>query len=525
MQNNQQRKHIRKGLLMDINSLLQPDIEPIDEVKPLIAIGACFDIPTGFMMDGLYGNKVLNGGLGVLDAVVGPGNSFKSTILHYRVLTACSRISKDSTCSTYDTEVNIHAWHLRDFQKGVFTIKDDVDWLRTKRWVVTNSAIYSGDEWYDKFRDFLFAKKKHKKQLERETGFLDPETGKAMKMVLPTFTEVDSFSQFKTKDVIKMQEDNSLGDSGANTSFMRQGLQKTRFLDEIPPLANGTYSFVSLTAHFGEKIEMDPRNPSRKQLSALRQNEKIMGVPRLFLYLMDNCWLTQNTSRNNNQTTGAPEFPRTPEENQLKGSTDQNIVTLKQLRSKSGPEGAILRIFVSQSEGVIPYMTEFLNIKENGKNDKPGNKNGFGLDGSVQDYFCVLCPEIKLSRTKVFGKAKEHPELRRAFNICSEMLQMRTQWAEKYASYGKDFFCDPQQLFDDLTAAGYDWNMILHLTRGWTPLLGEHMDTLELSTFDLLRMRRGEYHPYWLEADKKTIKKEWAKGLDKELLEKLGINK
>ena len=67
--------------------------------------------------------------------------------------------------------------------------------------------------------------------------------------------------------------------------------------------------------------------------------------------------------------------------------------------------------------------------------------------------------------------------------------------------------------------------MILHLTRGWTPLLGEHMDTLELSTFDLLRMRRGEYHPYWLEADKKTIKKEWAKGLDKELLEKLCINK
>ena len=55
--------------------------------------------------------------------------------------------------------------------------------------------------------------------------------------------------------------------------------------------------------------------------------------------------------------------------------------------------------------------------------------------------------------------------------------------------------------------------MILSHTRGWWTIEGMHKDTLFLSTMDLLKMRKGLYHPYWLKDDKKTIKSEYAKHL------------
>ena len=54
--------------------------------------------------------------------------------------------------------------------------------------------------------------------------------------------------------------------------------------------------------------------------------------------------------------------------------------------------------------------------------------------------------------------------------------------------------------------------MLLEKTRGWWTLedLPEEAKTEEhhlhfLSTMDLLKMRVGEYHPYWLAEDKVTI--------------------
>lgn len=480
--------------------------ESIPYVKAMINIGAGFDIPTGNFLKGVHGQMVLNAGLGNLQAVVGIGNTFKSTIAHYMSLSATARMGDDAVLDTYDTEVNIQPWHLSEMAKSVERIGHDTPaWIDTGRWHITNAAMMIGDKWYDVFKEFLQDKIKNKKKYMIDTPFEDGfNPGHPLKIVFPSFNEVDSLSKFATSDVTKMQDDNSLGDSGANTIHMRQGLQKTRFLDEIPNLAVGSGTYVLLTAHFGEKIEMDPRNPSMKLLQHVKQGQKIKGVPQNFTFLMDNCWQTLSSTVLQNKADNTILYPRDSKD-KTPNDQDLNFVTLKQLRSKSGPSGIVWGVVVSQKEGLLPSLTEFHFLKTNQR---------FGLPGNDQNYVCCLCPDIKLSRTKIRQQLDKHPRLRRAVNILSEFLQMRTMW---FGRLEQKYFLDPQEIYDRIKEAGYDWDMILNHTRGWWTI-NPNDHQLELSTLDILRMALGEYHPYWLEADKKTIKKEYAKKL-KEVVE------
>ena len=70
--------------------------------------------------------------------------------------------------------------------------------------------------------------------------------------------------------------------------------------------------------------------------------------------------------------------------------------------------------------------------------------------------------------------------------------------------------CTPAELYEDLKKKGYDWNILLN-TRGWWTIENDKHLIPFLSTRDLLNMRAGTYHPYWLEDDKKTIKKDFIK--------------
>ncbi len=62
-------------------------------------------------------------------------------------------------------------------------------------------------------------------------------------------------------------------------------------------------------------------------------------------------------------------------------------------------------------------------------------------------------------------------------------------------------YCTPQELYDDLKAKGFDWDVLLN-TRGYWTYLDDPNPLPFLSTMDLLRMRTGEYFPYWM--DEKT---------------------
>ena len=485
-------------------SLLRPTFEQTPDVKILINIGALFDIPTGTYISGKYGESILNGGLGSITSIVGIGNNFKTTVLHYQMLSAMSRLieTSDTDAQTYDTELSIHKDRMRALTKQ-FTQFKDRDIVTEGLWGLTDKSIYSANKWFDIVKEYCTSKITNKVKLEQETPFRTMDGKALMKVPCITFAEIDSFTEFVTDDVLKMQNENELGDSGANTMHMRAGLGKSRFLQELPVVVTPAYHFVLMTAQIGKDIPMNSgpmAPPPTKKLQYLKNGDKLKGVTDKFTFLMNASWHAYNAAPFINQGTKCSEYPSNPDDNN-KGDTDLNIVSVRNLRCKSGPTGYVLDLIVSQSEGILPSLTEFHYIKESDR---------YGITGTLQHYALDILPDVKLSRTSIRTKIANEPKLVRALNITSEMCQMKQFWR----TMDEELMCTPKELYDSLKAMGYDWDILLN-TRGWWTLNNDKHPIPFLSTKDLLCMRfpkghRLHYHPYWLEKDDKTkIKKEF----------------
>lgn len=474
-------------------SALSAGFTPAPAIKVMINIGATLDISTGTYIEGRHGEHILNGGLSTLTGVVGTGNMFKSTFMHYMTFTAMARMA-GSRGAAYDTEVNIQEWHLKS---QIARIEDfhGEDIIDTGRWIITDKTVYSGNEWHTKQKAFLENKKKNEAKFQVATPFWNREHNGPFMMTMPTFSEVDSFSEFETDDVIEIQDKNELGDSGANTMHMRQGLAKMRFLMEAPRLNCGSYNYLLMTAHIGKETTLQNAGPGGQvpiqKLKHLKNGDKIKGVTDKFTFMTHNCWHCYDAKPKMAADGLGPLYPRDSSD-KAKYDTDLNEVCVRNLRSKSGISGMTQVILVSQDEGVLPSLTEFHLIKE-GK---------YGLEGNDRNYALMLLPEVTLSRTTVRSKIDADPKLRRALNITSEMFQMESLWHD----LPEGLMCSPKELYEDLKKAGYDWDILL-ATRGWWTYDNEKHPVPFLSTMDLLRMRKGLYHPYWLAEDKKTVKK------------------
>ena len=465
--------------------MFKPNLVPAPSIKPMVNVGATFDIPNGVYIIGTKGESILNGGAGMITGVVGIGNNFKSTIVNYMMLTMTGRLNM-KFITTYDTEVNIHQHQLVHISQGIRELRGR-NLIDEGTWVITDKSTRDekgqqmyANIWYDIMKEYWKSKTKNGASMSRKTPFFNRDRTGNFEIIEPTATAVDSFTEFETEDVVKMSDDNQLGDSGANTIFMRQGASKTRFVMELPALLNAAHNYTFLTAQLGKEIPMDPRAAPNKKLQFLKNNDKIKGVTDKFTFLTSDCYHCYNAAPMMNQATKAPEYPIGEA---LEGDTDLFMVTVRNLRSKSGKTGMTLEIIVSQRDGVLPTLTEFHYIKTN---------NRFGIGGNDRNYFLELLPEVKLSRTVIRQKIDNDHKLRRAMNITSEMCQIFN-----YHRPDQKYYCTPAQLYQELKDKGYDWDLILEKTRGWWTLVGEHEDTFFLSTMDLLRMRVGDYIPYW----------------------------
>ena len=470
-----------------------------ERIKATINIGALFDITTGTFEPGIYGEYILNGGLSTLTGFTGIGNSFKSTIMHYQNFTAMSRI-KGSYGNTYDTEINVSESRLSTLSSHIPELENE-DIINIGRWLVTNKIVYPGEKWYEIHKNFCEDKIKNFNKNKVETPFLDRDLTTLISINLPTFTEIDSFSEFETSDVMKMQDENELGDSGANTLHMRQGLSKMRFLMEAPRLNCGSYNYLSMVAHLGKESAMQGGGGGREvpitKLKTLKQGDRMKGTTDKFTFAMHNCWHCFDSRPLIAADGNGPLYPRDSDD-KLKYDQDLNTVHLRNLRGKFGASGGTIILVVSQSEGVLPSLTEFHYIKE---------MDRYGLEGNVQNYTLALYPECKLSRTTIRGKIDSDSKLRRALNITSEMCQMSLLW-HNLPDFAKR---TPKQVYENLIALGYDVDFILEHTRSWWTINNDSKEhkLKFLSTMDIYNLANGTYHPYWMSEDKKSIKPEY----------------
>ena len=476
----------------------------IKPVKLHANLGACLDIPTGVFVKGKYGENLLKGGLPTFFGISGKANNFKSTILAWMLLVALYRLSKHcASLSWYDTEVNVELMRLAYLASQIEGYENFTEEKGTVfdigLWVFSDKANMSGNKWVSALQDFLISKIKSSKSNTKTSPFLDLD-GSFIEMLLPTASAIDTISEFETDDVLAMRDKTEIGQKEGNTINMRQGLGKDRLIREAPSMAARGSHFLGFNAQYGEEkadISASPMSgPKPKKMNTLRQGEKIRGVPDSFLYLPQHVWLIDGSSILMDDAKQNAEFPL--EENGSSENIDLYRCPMKMLRSKTSMSGFTVDLLVSQKRGVQPSMTEFYNILRTSK--------GYGLEGNDRTYSLALLPEISLGRTTVRKKLADNALLRRAMNITSEIAQM-----EQFYPSLKGNIPPLVDIRKKLISDGYNMDQLLS-TRGWWTFDNHKQEVPFLSSMDMVDIYNGNYTPYWLEADKRTIRKEFTPG-------------
>lgn len=455
--------------------------------RPALNIGCLLDIPTGKYEQGQHGEMIMNGGLGSLTGIASRPNNFKTALGVY-MLAMIRRAYPGSYSMIYDTEGTLNpVARFSSLAKAIEEIQS-IDWENDEQFMFTDLSRYTGDEFFKIFRTALNDKEKDAKTHMKTTPFLDIN-GNRKKCLYPTTGFIDSFSKFIVTAVADMYEKNAIGASGNNTDAMTNGKAKNQLFNQLPQVCAKTGTYMILTAHVGDIIQMEMYPTDKRNLSEMKRDTVLKGVSSGFYSLPNNVWDIMS----NKPLLNKDKMPVYPLDNStaIQGDSDLRQLEVKNLRGKGGITGLPFNLIVSQTEGLLPALSEFDYCKE----------NGWGIGGNNINYYVELCPDIKLSRTVVRKKLDESAKLRRAVEIQSEMLQLIM-----FQRWTADQVCDPKTLYEDLKAMGYDWDVILEKTRGyWMFEEDEHLsDKKFLSTYDLLRMRTGDYKPYWMSDEEKA---------------------
>lgn len=456
-------------------------IEKSKPIRPLLNVGAGFDIPTGSYRFGKHGESILNGGLAPFTAIVGKGNTFKTAITMYfmgRVLERynnANALHYDSECTFGTDRILSLMSHL---DPGVAQ-----GWLDQERIYLTDDSIAKGNQWFKQtVQGYAGMKQKDRKSMGT-LPFVDSQ-GNLIPYLYPTVNAADSMSEMKFDDLEKNYAKMEIGQGEMQTEAMRVSNAKRMLIEKTQGYANAGGLYVLMTAHLGKELNMDGK-PQEKKTTFMKQGDKISKVPSQILSLPNNAWEISTGTPLIVRETKEWMYPK-PGRNDIDTNGNPDLITLvaKNLRGKNGPSGVPWEFVMSQSEGLLPSLTEFNHIK---------NCNRYGLGGNDRNYYVELLPDLKLMRTTVRGKIDETPELRRALEITMEMCQMRFLWHTRDPKYNMT----PEELRVGLEQKGYKWDQLLN-TRGFWTYEEDNHPLPFLSTMDLLRMYHDEYRPYWL---------------------------
>jgi hypothetical protein len=459
--------------------------------RPAVNIGGLLDIPTGTYELGKHGESIMNGGSSGMTGIAARPNNFKTALGVY-ILAMMRRACHHSYSMVYDTEGTLYPVSRFSKISRLDNYLSAIDYEHDPQFAFTDLSRYSGDEFYALFSKTLGEKPKNPKEYMRTTPFLDIE-GNHRQALYPTSGFIDSLSKFQISAVTAMYEKNKIGEGGNNTDAMTNGKAKNQMFNQLPQLCARTGTYLVLTAHVGDIINLEMYPTDKRNLSNMKMNTVLKGVSGGFYSLPNNVW----EIRSNKPLLNKDKMPIYPVDNStaIEGDSDLVILEMINLRGKGGMSGLPISLIMSQTQGYLPSLSEFHYCKE----------NAYGIGGNMQNYYLELRPDVKLSRTVVRKKLDADETLRRAIEIQSEMLQL----IQFHRTYDSELLCDPKTLYEDLKAIGYDWDVLLN-TRGYWVFEEEkdEHDKPFLSTMDLLRMRQGLYVPYWwgTEAERETLK-------------------
>jgi hypothetical protein len=465
-------------------------------IKPSIPVGGGLDIINGEYYTGIHGEQILSGGLSYIYAFAAKGNAFKSTLTEWMIYTAMGRVSPETIGIFYDTEFNKKEPRMTALQRGVREVMRQLDKLgvtslfKANRFALTDKAMYSGNKFFDWMKNWLTEKRKDKKNMY-ETPFVDRDGKSLFHMLMPTFSAIDSLSEFDTDDVADARDKSELGEGAQNILNMRAGLVKANLLTELPRVTVQANNYTIMVAQIGKNMDIGAGQHAqpRQQLKFLKSSEAIKGATAKFSFATHDCWWCE-VAKPLWDKDRFPLFPISADKSR-QDDTDLMVIEMTSLRCKGGPSGVSHNMVASQSMGILPELTEWYYLHE---------RKNWGLDvsGSGGAFKALeLYPDVKVTRNTVRATIEADALFRRALTFTVEMLQMEEHWS--WVSYN-GIFKSPKEVYENLTARGYDWKVLFD-TRGFFVLGGDKTHPQPyLSTMDLWNMVDGKYHPYWYDA-------------------------
>lgn len=463
-------------------------------VLPMPNTGTVLDISAGHYLPGHKGQTILNGGFTRWQCIAALPNMFKTTgsagLMAPTLMAFPSSVfhSHDTETTQNDTRMeNLLLNNMRLYKDLGVQVPESL--VAARRLMFTSQVDYNGTEVFNLLRSL--GKKRQESGARIKYEILDKNTNKPLEWFAPILSFWDSLSGMQCESAELMMDEGSVGTSDLNMLAMRGNMAKAQIVDQLPSFTARSGIFVLATGHVGQQYQLDPRKPNVRTLRFMRDNLKLKKIPENLSFSTINCYVI--TRFQPLLTNGSPEFPWSPKDTG-KG-TDLIELTFVNMRGKCGPSDIPLTLVVSQRDGLIPYLGNYLYLKENDR---------FGFEGTLQNYHFAFTPEIKVQRTTLREKFREHYTLQSCVYHLMNMHWMITRWSED--DLPSKYKCTPGELYEDIKAKGYDWNLLL-MTRYWHGEVNDTKDHIPyLSTYDLLKMRTGEYHPYWYPVKQKDLK-------------------
>lgn len=393
-----------------------------------INTGTIFDMATGAFRAGVKNNSVLNGGIGFSLGVAGRPETFKSNIAGSLVARAML-IHPLSKAIVYDTENSMNgAYRYDDF------VPEDTP--VSNRIKLCNATSMDLAAFEDLIKDLTAEKLQCKKDLCVDSPFMNPTTNKPYKTWIPTFVVIDSLSQGMSKSVQEMYDKNDIDASGMNTAALRDGLVKSRIVQDLTQRAVKAGIYVLFTAHVDSQPQLDPYAPNPKDLQFMKHGDKMKNVGTKFKFLLASLLQTLKAEpmMDSNKQCLYPYFHSRPNE-------VRHVTTILQ-RGKNNSSGESLPLLVSAKQGILNSLTNFNFLRE--------HKNyGMKVEGNNQYFTPLFRPDVKLTRTTIRKATENDYQLNRALEVLTQLAYIQLCWEPfRLPEY---MFMDPRDLAELLT--------------------------------------------------------------------------
>lgn len=391
--------------------------------------GTLFDLATGRYVPGVDGNWYINGGYAPhINAVVGPNGAFKSTMANSLLMRSLG-IYTSAEAIIEDTENSLD----KDKPRALHMAGDLYDKSIDNRVIWLKGIDYNLDELHQLIKQICMKKEAQRKEYIVDTPFLDPMTGKALKMWKPTYLFIDSMSELiaaSEEDVLESEKGKSI--SEANTLMMADGNKKTVFIHTMRRLCQKYGIVLICTGHFDKVMQIDMYNPTPKDTTFSPKDWKTKGCGSKLKFLSS---IYARTSAA--LLLDSAKEPLYAQDNGPGKDVLEIGITLE--RCKTANAGEMLPFVATQSEGLLNTVTNYHYLRIH---------DYFALNGNKQKQQVFLLPEVTISRNTIRSLATSDAKLRRALEIAAQYCYIKNNWNTK--DYPVRFDIEPQALFDKL---------------------------------------------------------------------------